>query len=90
MDPYLAALLVNGGGVLTVLIGVYWALVTGRLATRREVEDIMHDRDEWRTAHRISETGRVKSEDQTAELLRHFEVIERVLRALPAHDRSTE
>lgn len=35
----------------------------------REMEDISHDRDEWRAAHRISETARQVGQDQVKELL---------------------
>lgn len=35
-------------------------IFTGRLVPRRTHEDIVHDRNEWRTAHRISEAARIE------------------------------
>jgi len=35
-------------------------IMTGRLIPRRTHEDVVHDRDEWRTAHRISEAARLE------------------------------
>lgn len=48
----------------------------------REMGDISHDRDEWRAAHRISETARQVASDQVNELLEHSRVTETALRAL--------
>lgn len=36
----------------------------------RELADVGHDRDEWRAAHRISETGRVEERDHNIEFVR--------------------
>ena len=55
-----AALL--GVGVLLIL--------RGYLVPRKYLEDIEHDRDEWRTAHRISETARQEERDHNAALVR--------------------
>lgn len=38
-------------------------------AHARELDDIGHDRDEWRAAHRISETARQEERDHNATLL---------------------
>ena len=61
--------LFNGIGVVGVVLVVAWMLWTGRLVTRREVDDIAHDRDEWRAAHRISETARVEEREHNAALI---------------------
>jgi hypothetical protein len=45
-------------------------ILTGRLVPRKTLEDIEHDRDEWRTAHRISETARQEERDHNAALIR--------------------
>lgn len=55
-----AALL--GLGVLLIL--------RGYLVPRRYLEDVEHDRDEWRAAHRISETARQEERDHNAALTR--------------------
>jgi hypothetical protein len=65
--------LVNGVGVVAVVLifgyGLWRALATGALITRREADDIAHDRDEWRAAHRISETARVEEREHNAALI---------------------
>lgn len=49
----------------------------------REVADIVHDRNEWRAAHRISETARQVAADQVDELLEHARTTDAFIRALP-------
>lgn len=65
--------LANGLGVVGVVLifggGLIRALMSGALVTRREVDDIAHDRDEWRAAHRISETARVEEREHNAALI---------------------
>jgi hypothetical protein len=68
MDQTVAAIL-NGVGVVGVVLLVGWLIWTGRLVTRREIDDIAHDRDEWRAAHRISETARVEEREHNAALI---------------------
>jgi hypothetical protein len=56
----------------SVLLGILILLIlTGRLVPRRTMEDAIHDRDEWRAAHRISEQARVELAEQLGELLEH-------------------
>jgi hypothetical protein len=81
MDQTLAPLF-NGVGVVGVVLLVGWLIWTGRLATRREIDDIMHDRDEWRAAHRISETARQVLSDQVDELLEHSRTTTAIVRSL--------
>lgn len=56
----------NGIGVVTVVLIVFWMLATNRLHTHgefermerdhlREVEDLAHDRDEWRAEGRLKD-----------------------------------
>lgn len=49
----------------------------------RELEDISHDRGEWRTAHRISETARLEAVGQVHELLEHARTTDAFIRSLP-------
>lgn len=78
-------------------VGSGWALVAlfvvlvyrGILIPRRTYEDVMHDRDEWRAAHRISETARQVGQDQVAELLEHARTTDAFIRALPHPERDT-
>ena len=54
MDPTVAELLktLGGGAVVTL---VCWLLFTGRLVTRRENDNTIHDRDQWRAESRIKD-----------------------------------
>lgn len=82
MDALPPGLLDNVGAIGVVLL-VAWLLFTGRLVTRREADDIRHDRDEWRAAHRISETARQVLSDQGQELLEHARTTDAFIRSLP-------
>lgn len=79
MDQTLAAVL-NGVGVVGLVILIGWLMWTGRLIAKpsvdelrqaydRQLEDSNHDRDEWRAAHRISETARVEEREHNAALI---------------------
>ena len=59
--------------------------MVGRLVPRRAVEDVLHDRDEWRAAHRISEQARVELSEQVNELLEHARTTDAVLRSIKAN-----
>lgn len=79
--------LFNGIGVVTVVLLVGWMIFTGRLVPRRTHDDIMHDRDEWRVAHRISEATRADLAKQVGELLEHARTTEALIRSLPGPGR---
>lgn len=92
MDQTLSALL-NGVGVVGVVLLVGWLVWTGRLVPRpsveelrasyeRQLEDAHHDRDEWRAGHRISETARQIATDQVDELLEHARTTDQFIRSL--------
>lgn len=49
----------------------------------KRVEEVAHDRTEWRAAHRISETARLVSADQVNELLEHARTTDSFIRSLP-------
>lgn len=58
-------------------------VLLGWLIPRRTYKDIVHDRDEWRAAHRISETSRQVAADQVDELLEHARTTDAFIRSLP-------
>jgi hypothetical protein len=62
----------NGVGVVGIVLIIGWMLASGRLFTRRQYDDLMHDRDEWRAAHRISEQARLEERDNNKELVAGF------------------
>jgi hypothetical protein len=72
--------LINGLGVVGIVVAFFWMLATGRIVTRREADDIRHDRDEWRAAHRISETARQVESDHVRDLLEQGRVQTALLR----------
>jgi hypothetical protein len=61
--------------VLLVLFGV--------LVPRRTMNDVIHDRDEWRIAHRLSEASRVELSSQVTALLEYARTTDALIRALP-------
>jgi len=82
------------GAICIVLALPYLQMARGKLHPQstidrmvddhvREVADIAHDRDEWRAAHRISETARQVAADQVAELLEHARTTDKFIRSLP-------
>ena len=86
--------LLNGIGVVGVVLMVGWLVFTGRLVPRRfvddmradhqrELDDISHDRSEWRAAHRISEAARAEAVGQVHELLEHARTTDAFIRSLP-------
>lgn len=68
-------------GLLAVVILL---IVVGRLVPRRTMEDVIHDRNEWRAAHRISETARQTQAENLAQLVEAFEGLDAFIRALPS------
>jgi hypothetical protein len=67
-------------GLLLIIILL---IALGRLVPRRTLEDAIHDRNEWRTAHGISEAARLEQSAQLGELLEHARATDRFLTALP-------
>lgn len=52
-------------------LAAYFArlIYTGKLVPHITVDGINHDRDEWRTAHRISEQARLEEREHNAALV---------------------
>lgn len=71
--------ILNGTGVAGLLVLLFWMLSTGRLATRREVDDIRADRDVWRSAA-LDQKGLL------TQVLSGQETTNRLLRAIPHVD----
>lgn len=70
----------DGIGVVAVVAIIGWLVITGRFVPRstvqemrdqyqRELDDIVHDRDEWRAAHRLSEQARLEEREQNRGLV---------------------
>ncbi|MEP7739778.1 hypothetical protein ABKW28_19220 [Nocardioides sp. 31GB23] len=63
-------------GDIGLVLALFWLLASGRLATRRELDDIKADRDVWR------ETA-LEQKGLVSKLLENDETTLRLLRALP-------
>lgn len=71
-------------GMLVLVLGLpYLQIARGKLVPRSTLDDVIHDRNEWRTAHRISESARQEGADQVAELLEHARTTDAFIRSLP-------
>jgi hypothetical protein len=68
-------------GLLAIVVLL---IAMGKLVPRRTLEDVITDRNEWRTAHRVSEEARLELQQQVSELLEHSRTTDAFLRALPA------
>lgn len=66
-------------GLLAIVVLL---IAMGKLVPRRTMEDIIHDRNEWRAAHRVSEQARVELAEQVGELLEHARTTNEVLKSL--------
>lgn len=80
--------LLNGIGVVGTVLLVGWFLWTGRLVTRREVERVEHDRDEWRAESRIKDSQVAEKDEQLRHVVEVGLTMKAVLEALQrlAHD----
>lgn len=67
------------------LLAVFILLIAmGRLVPRRTMEDVIHDRNEWRAAHRISESARSEQDETIRGILHSLETLEAFIRAIPS------
>lgn len=76
MDEFITPTLLNGVGVVGLVVGLFWMLATGRLVTRRENDTTVADRDMWREAAQTLTPVVTK-------VLTEAETTNRLLRALP-------
>lgn len=76
MEGLLTPAILNGVGVVGLVVGLFWMLATGRLVTRRENDATVADRDMWR------ETAQTLTPVVT-KVLTEAETTNRLLRALP-------
>ncbi len=76
MDGILTPEILDGAGVVVLLVLLFWMLATGRLVTRRENDATIADRDMWReTAQSLTPV--------VTKVLTESETTNRLLRALP-------
>lgn len=72
-------------GLLLLLVSlIVRAVLKGDLVPRKTHEDILHDRDMWRSAHMVSEQARQEERDQKRELLTYAKLTTHVVSSLPS------
>ncbi|MFJ3141747.1 hypothetical protein ACIPJM_04750 [Streptomyces halstedii] len=71
------------GGAVALLAVVVIMVLTGRLVPRRTYNDLLEERNTWRSAHAVSEEARHLERNQVGELLELSRTADRVLTALP-------
>jgi hypothetical protein len=71
------------GAILFILFFPYIQMARGKLIPRSSVQDIIDDRNAWRTAQQISETARAESAAQVEALLEHAKVTEALIKSWP-------
>ena len=64
--------LFNGIGVVGLCVLIVVGFMSGRLFGKRQYDEVAHDRDEWRAAHRISEQARLEEREQNQRLVTGF------------------
>lgn len=64
--------LLQGIGVVGLVVLFWLMLATGRLFTRRQYDDVIHDRDEWRTEARLKDQAVSELSDQNRAMLNAF------------------
>lgn len=81
MDLAARALTLGGPWALVALFVVF--IMRGDLIPRRTHDDVVRDRDAWRSAHQVSEDGRHEALRQNREMLEAVHTANHVLTSLP-------
>lgn len=71
------------GLFLLLVFLVVRAVVKGDLVPRQTYQDILTDRDQWRSAHQTSEQARQEERQQKRELLEYAKLGTHVVSSLP-------
>lgn len=74
---------IDGIGVVGLVIVFAFGLATGRLFTKRQYDEVIHDRDEWRAESRLKDA-------QIAEKDRQLEHMEQVGRTVEQFTRGLQ
>jgi len=70
-------------GVVGLCVLFVLALGRGWIVTRREANDIRHDRDEWRTESRLKDAQLAEKDKQLSHMGEVGRTVDRVMRSLP-------
>lgn len=83
MPTELAAIdLLDGVGVVGLVLLFALALATGRLFTRRQYDEVVHDRDEWRAESRLKDAQLAEKDTQLGHLAEVGKTVEQLARGL--------
>ena len=72
----------NGIGVVGICVLILLALARGWLVTGRELANVVHDRDEWRTESRIKDQQIAEQAAQLEHLAEVGRTVEQLARGL--------
>lgn len=78
----LGALDLNQIGTVAAVLLFGLGLATGRIFTRRQYDEIAHDRDEWRSESRIKDAQIAEKDTQLAHLKEVGRTVEQLVRGL--------
>lgn len=74
--------LLNGAGVIALLVGLFWMLASGRLFTRRQYDDKAHEANEWRAESRVKDAQIAEKDEQLRHLAEVGNTVDAVMRAI--------
>ena len=70
-----------GSGWALVAVG-FWMFLSGRLYSRKQVEDTIHDRDEWRAESRIKDAQLAEKDRHIGEMEEGFNALHLLIRSI--------
>ena len=86
--PWPAITAATGGWALAGL--AVWSIITGKLVPRSTLEDVTHDRNEWRTESRIKDQQIAEKDTQLDHMAEVGTTVNTIMRSLgAAADRET-
>lgn len=74
--------LLDGIGVVGAAVLIVIGFATGRIFTRRQYDEVIHDRDEWRTESRIKDQQIAEKDTQLRHLVEVGKTVEQLVRGL--------
>lgn len=82
MTPNVPPEVLDGLGVVAVVVLIGWLVVTGRLVPRRTYDDKVHEANEWRTEARIKDQQIAELNEQKRLLAEVGTTVEAIMRGL--------
>lgn len=82
-EEIISGLSVTDLGATGIVVLVVLMILTGRLVTRKQLEDERTEKNYWRSAHTVSEEARRMQAQQLTEVLEGLSATQAIIRALP-------